>query len=61
MITALAHVNLLVPPGTLDQANEFYAGTLGLISTPVPQLQKGTLAWYVHIYIHPIFNASIYN
>ncbi|KAJ9292769.1 hypothetical protein DTO271G3_8468 [Paecilomyces variotii] len=46
MITALAHVNLLVPPGTLDQANEFYAGTLGLISTPVPQLQKGTLAWF---------------
>ncbi|OJJ50700.1 hypothetical protein ASPZODRAFT_237799 [Penicilliopsis zonata CBS 506.65] len=46
MITALAHVNLLVPQGTLDQAHEFYADTLGLTSTPVPVLQRGTLAWF---------------
>jgi 4-hydroxyphenylpyruvate dioxygenase-like putative hemolysin len=45
MITGLAHVNLLVPPGTLDQANEFYGQTLGLQPIPVPQLQKGKLAW----------------
>ncbi|KAL2864818.1 putative glyoxalase family protein [Aspergillus lucknowensis] len=46
MITGLAHVNLLVPEGTLDQAEAFYGGTLGLTSTPVPYLQKGTLLWF---------------
>lgn len=45
LITGLAHVNLTVPPGTLEQANAFYGDTLGLKSRPVPQLQKGTLAW----------------
>ena len=45
MITGIAHVNLTVPPGTLDLAEEFYAGTLGFHSVPVPQLQKNSLAW----------------
>ncbi|KKK19028.1 hypothetical protein P175DRAFT_0459710 [Aspergillus ochraceoroseus IBT 24754] len=46
MITGLAHINLLVPPGTLDQADDFYSQTLGLTSAPVPQSQKGTLLWF---------------
>ena len=46
MITGLAHVNLTVPSGTLDQANDFYGETLGLIRRPVPQLQKDRLAWF---------------
>ncbi|KAJ5902281.1 hypothetical protein N7495_002809 [Penicillium taxi] len=46
MITGIAHVNLAVPPGTLDQAEEFYAGTLGLTSTPVPVAQEGTIKWF---------------
>ncbi|EAW10013.1 putative glyoxalase family protein [Aspergillus clavatus NRRL 1] len=46
MITAISHVNLLVPPGTLKEATEFYAETLGLTATPVPQLQRETLAWF---------------
>lgn len=45
MISGLAHVNLTVPAGTLDQANAFYGETLGLIARPVPERQKGTLAW----------------
>jgi 4-hydroxyphenylpyruvate dioxygenase-like putative hemolysin len=45
MITGIAHVNLLVPAGTLDQAEEFYSGVLGFTRIPVPQLQRGTLAW----------------
>ena len=45
MITGIAHVNLTVPPGTLDQAAEFYAGTLGFMRVPVPVLQKDSLAW----------------
>lgn len=44
-IAGLAHVNILIPPGTLDQANAFYGDTLGLKERPVPQLQKGSLAW----------------
>ena len=47
MISGIAHVNILVPPGSLDKAVSFYSGTLGLSSRPVPELQKGTLAWYV--------------
>ena len=47
MISGIAHVNLLVPPGTLDQANAFYGETLGLSAREVPSLQKGSLAWYV--------------
>jgi len=45
MISGIAHVNLTVTPGTLEHAEEFYAKTLGLASTPVPELQKGTLLW----------------
>lgn len=47
LITGIAHVNLLVPSGTLDLANAFYGDTLGLRPRTVPSLQKGTLAWYV--------------
>lgn len=46
MITGLAHVNLLVPPGTLDRAQRFYGDTLGLAPRAVPELQRGTLAWF---------------
>ncbi|PWY91486.1 glyoxalase family protein [Aspergillus sclerotioniger CBS 115572] len=46
MITGLAHVNILVPEGTLDLAEDFYTNTLGLPSAPVPHLQKGTLMWF---------------
>ena len=45
LISGIAHVNLTVPAGTLDEANAFYGDTLGLTARPVPQLQKGTLAW----------------
>ena len=50
MITGIAHVNLLVPPGTLDKAEQFYGKTLGFQRVPVPVLQKDTLAWYVYIH-----------
>ncbi|KAF2487495.1 Glyoxalase/Bleomycin resistance protein/Dihydroxybiphenyl dioxygenase [Neohortaea acidophila] len=46
LISGIAHVNLTVPSGTLDQAHAFYGETLGLKSRPVPELQKGTLAWF---------------
>ena len=46
MITGLAHINLLVPSGTLDLVNEFYGDTLGLTPRAVPERQKGTLAWF---------------
>lgn len=46
MFAGLAHVNITVPEGTLDLANEFYATTVGLTPRPVPVLQKNTLAWY---------------
>ncbi|KIW30809.1 uncharacterized protein PV07_02509 [Cladophialophora immunda] len=46
LITGIAHVNLTVPVGTLDQANEFYGTTMGLTPRAVPHLQKGTLAWF---------------
>lgn len=46
-ITGIAHVNLLVPKGTLDQARAFYGTTLGFDVVPVPALQKETLAWLV--------------
>ena len=45
LISGIAHVNLTVPSGTLVQANAFYGDTLGLTARPVPELQKGTLAW----------------
>ncbi|KAB8075412.1 Glyoxalase/Bleomycin resistance protein/Dihydroxybiphenyl dioxygenase [Aspergillus leporis] len=46
MITGLAHINLLVPEGTLPEANEFYCETLGLKAAPVPQAQVETTAWF---------------
>jgi catechol 2,3-dioxygenase-like lactoylglutathione lyase family enzyme len=46
MITGIAHVNLTVPPGTLEQAAAFYGTTLGFHQVPVPVLQKETLAWF---------------
>jgi catechol 2,3-dioxygenase-like lactoylglutathione lyase family enzyme len=46
MITGIHHVNLVVPPQTLSQAQEFYGTTLGLTSRPVPQMQRDTLAWF---------------
>lgn len=47
MLSGIAHVNLTVPPGTLDQAADFYSTTLGMTRVAVPALQKDTLAWYV--------------
>ena len=46
MITGIAHVNLTVPEGTLEQADAFYGQTLGMHRVAVPAMQKGTLAWY---------------
>ncbi|KAJ6013355.1 hypothetical protein N7540_007946 [Penicillium herquei] len=46
MIAGIAHVNLTVHPGTLDDAQEFYSTTLGLTPSPVPELQKGTILWF---------------
>ena len=45
-ISGLAHVNLVVPEGSLDLANEFYGEILGLKPRPVPELQRGQLAWF---------------
>lgn len=47
MISGIAHINLPIPQGTLAQAEEFYGTTLGLTSSPVPELQKGTILWYL--------------
>jgi len=49
LITGIAHVNLLVPQGTLDEARAFYGTTLGFDIVPVPALQKDRLAWYIII------------
>jgi catechol 2,3-dioxygenase-like lactoylglutathione lyase family enzyme len=46
MITGIHHINLVVPPGTLDAAQAFYGTTLGLTPRPVPAAQAGTLAWF---------------
>ncbi|KAJ5473496.1 hypothetical protein N7475_003062 [Penicillium sp. IBT 31633x] len=46
MISGIAHINLPIPQGTLAQAEEFYGTTLGLTSSPVPELQKGTILWF---------------
>ena len=45
MITGIAHVNLIVPPGTLHLADAFYGETLGMHRAPVPPRQKDMLAW----------------
>lgn len=45
LISGIAHVNLTVPAGTLEQANTFYGETLGLTARAVPAAQKGSLAW----------------
>lgn len=45
-ISGLAHVNLIVPEGSLDLAQDFYATTLGLTPRPVPALQRDSLAWF---------------
>jgi catechol 2,3-dioxygenase-like lactoylglutathione lyase family enzyme len=45
-ISGIAHVNLIVPKGTLDLAHEFYGTTLGLTSRAVPSAQQGELAWF---------------
>ena len=46
MISGLAHINLLVPPGTLDKAAVFYGETLGLKPRAVPSHRKHDLAWF---------------
>lgn len=46
MISGLAHVNLLVPPGTLSHATSFYGETLGLKPRAVPAHMTGNLAWF---------------
>jgi len=46
MITGIAHVNLTVPRGTLDDASAFYGETLGFHPVAVPEKQKGQLAWF---------------
>jgi catechol 2,3-dioxygenase-like lactoylglutathione lyase family enzyme len=46
MISAIHHINLVVPPSNLPHAVTFYATTLGLTPRPVPHLQKDTLAWF---------------
>jgi catechol 2,3-dioxygenase-like lactoylglutathione lyase family enzyme len=56
MITGIAHVNLTVPPGTLDQADAFYKDTLGFTKIPVPHLQRDSLAWYVVAFISSCFS-----
>jgi hypothetical protein len=45
MITGIAHVNLIVPPGTLHLADAFYGDTLGMHRAPIPPRQKDKLAW----------------
>lgn len=45
-ILGLAHVNLVIPEGTLDQARTFYATTLGLTPRMVPVAQSHELAWF---------------
>lgn len=47
MLTGIAHVNLTVPAGTLDEAEAFYSNTLGMGRVPVPELQRDRLAWCV--------------
>jgi catechol 2,3-dioxygenase-like lactoylglutathione lyase family enzyme len=46
MITGIAHINLLVPPGTLPHATTFYSETLGLKPRSVPAHRVHDLAWF---------------
>ena len=46
MITGIAHINLVVPRGTLDLAKDFYSGTLGFHIVNPPEVMKDVLAWY---------------
>ena len=46
MIIGIAHVNLTIPPGTLDLADSFYGETLGFTKSPVPPLQRDPLAGF---------------
>jgi catechol 2,3-dioxygenase-like lactoylglutathione lyase family enzyme len=46
LILSIAHVNLSVPPGTLDQAKTFYTSTLGFTARPVPPAQVESVAWF---------------
>lgn len=45
-ITGLAHINLSIPLGTLDDAKSFYSKTLGLTGRDVPVAQVDSLAWF---------------
>lgn len=64
MIASLAHINLLVPPGTLPLATAFYSGTLGLKARPVPAHRVHDLAWFEigdsgqEVHIAPDYNGS---
>lgn len=46
LITGIAHINLTIPPGTLEHAKTFYGSTLGLMPRAVPAAQTETLAWF---------------
>ncbi|KAK7908197.1 hypothetical protein PG985_015500 [Apiospora marii] len=46
LITGIAHINLTIPPGTLEHAKTFYGTTLGLTPRAVPAAQTETLAWF---------------
>jgi hypothetical protein len=48
MITGIHHINVVVPPSTLQHAVTFYhdGTTLGLTPRSVPHLQRDTLAWF---------------
>lgn len=58
MLTGIAHVNLTVPEGTLDLAEEFYGKTLGMERVAVPALQKNTLAWSDQLIPYGLTNSS---
>lgn len=42
---AIQHVNLAIPKGTLELAQEFYGDVIGFKNDQVPQLQRDTLLW----------------
>lgn len=47
---AIQHVNLAIPKGTLEQAQEFYGDVIGFKNDQVPQLQRGTILWYAAVF-----------